>query len=129
VGTVAVLVVVGRPLQFASLDADVAGAAGVPVALLSLCFLLLLGVAVAATSQITGALLVFALLVTPPATALELTSRPLPGLALSIGIGVAVTWFGLALAYFSIYPAGFYITSLAFTAYVSARVARWTRRR
>jgi zinc/manganese transport system permease protein len=128
-GTVVALAVVGRPLLFASIDADVARAAGVPVALLSLGFLLLLGLAVAATSQITGALLVFALLVTPPAAALELTSKPLPGLALSIGIGVGVTWVGLALAYFSIYPAGFYITSLAFAAYVTARATRWLRRR
>jgi zinc/manganese transport system permease protein len=127
--TVVVLALVGRPLLFASIDADVASAEGVPVALLSLGFLLLLGLAVAATSQITGALLVFALLVTPPAAALELTSRPLPGLALSIGIGVAVTWLGLALAYFSIYPAGFYITSLSFAVYVAVRVARWVRRR
>jgi len=96
----------------------------VPVRALSLGFLLLLGLAVAATSQITGALLVFALLVAPAATAQQLTARPLPGLLLSVLLGLAVTWLGLAFAYFSIYPAGFYITSLAFGAYVLARVAR-----
>lgn len=127
--TLLVLAVVGRPLLFASVDADVASASGVPVGLLSFGFLLLLGTAVAATSQITGVLLVFALLVAPPAAALELTSRPLPALALSVGIGVAVTWLGLALAYYSIYPAGFYITSLAFTAYIAARLSRWIQQR
>ncbi|MGD0715699.1 MAG: metal ABC transporter permease [Gaiellaceae bacterium] len=120
----ALLAVAGRPLLFASIDGDVARAAGVPVRALSLGFLLLLGLAVAATSQITGALLVFALLVAPAATAQQLTARPLPGLLLSVLLGLAVTWLGLAFAYFSIYPAGFYITSLAFGAYVLARVAR-----
>jgi len=114
----------GRPLLFASVDADVAQAAGVPVRALSLGFLLLLGLAVAATSQITGALLVFALLVAPAAAAQRLTARPLRGLLLSVGLGLVVTWLGLALAYFSVYPAGFYITTLAFVAYVAARFAR-----
>jgi zinc/manganese transport system permease protein len=120
--SLALLVAAGRPLLFASLDADVARAAGVPVRALSLGFLLLLGFAVAATSQITGVLLVFALLVVPAATAQRLTARPLRGLALSVALGLAVTWLGLALAYFSVYPVGFYVTSLAFAAYLAARV-------
>jgi zinc/manganese transport system permease protein len=120
----ALVAVAGRPLLFASLGGDVAEAAGVPVRALSLGFLLVLGLAVAATSQITGALLVFALLVAPAAAAQRLTARPLRGMLLSVAIGLAVTWLGLALAYFSIYPAGFYITSLAFAVYVVARIAR-----
>ena len=127
VAALALLVVVGRPLLYASVDGDVARAAGVPVRALSAGFLLLLGLTVAATSQITGALLVFALLVTPAAAAQQLTARPLRGLLLTIGIGLVVTWLGLALAYFSIYPVGFYVTSLAFAAYVIARIARALR--
>ena len=122
--TLAVLAFGARPLFFASVDVDVARAAGVPVRALSFGFLLLLGLAVAATSQITGALLVFALLVTPAATAHRLTARPLAGLALSVGLGLAVTWVGLALAYFSIYPVGFWVTSLSFAVYVAVRVLR-----
>jgi zinc/manganese transport system permease protein len=122
--TLVVLAAASRPLLFASVDAEVAQAAGVPVRALSFGFLLLLGVSVAATSQITGALLVFALLVAPAATAHLLTGRPLAGLLLAIGIGLAVTWLGLALAYFSIYPVGFYVTSLAFAVYVGARIWR-----
>jgi zinc/manganese transport system permease protein len=121
------LAVAGRPLLFASLDGEVARAAGVPVRALSLGFLLLLGLAVGATSQITGALLVFALLVAPAAAAQQLTARPLAGLLLSVALGLVVTWLGLALAYFSIYPAGFFITSLAFAVYVAARLVRQAR--
>ena len=79
----AVLATIGRPLLFASVDGTVARAAGVPTSALALAFLLLLGLAVAATAEITGALLVFALLVTPAATAHQLTARP------ALGIGRA----------------------------------------
>ncbi len=131
VATAAVLLVVvaARPLFFSSVDAEVARAGGVPVGLLGFAFLLVLGLSVAETSQITGALLVFALLVTPAATAHQLTSRPGLGIALSVGIALAVTWLGLALAYFSLYPVGFYVTSLSFAVYVVVRLIRVARRR
>jgi zinc/manganese transport system permease protein len=122
--TVALVLAAARPLYFASIDADVARTRGIPVGLLGFGFLLVLGLAVAATSQITGALLVFALLVTPAATAQQLTARPALGIALSVAIALAVTWLGLALAYFSIYPVGFYVTSLSFALYVLVRLAR-----
>jgi len=116
------LAAIGRPLLFASIDVDVARANGVPVRALAVGFLLLLGATAAEVSQITGALLVFALLVTPAATAQRLTTRPLVGVALSVALALLVTWLGLALAYFSIYPVGFYITSLSFALYLLARV-------
>jgi zinc/manganese transport system permease protein len=111
-----------RPLLFASVDADVAEARGVPVRALSITFLLLLGFAVAATSQITGVLLVFALLVTPAATAQAITARPALSLALTVALGLLVVWLGLGIAYFSVYPAGFFITAISFAIYVSVRV-------
>ena len=114
----------GRPLFFASVDPDVARARGVPVRPLEFGFLLVLGLSVAETSQITGALLVFALLVTPAATAHQLTSRPARGVFLSVAIALAVTWLGLAMAYFSIYPVGFFVTSLSFSLYILVRLAR-----
>lgn len=114
----------GRPLLFASVDEAVARASGVPVHALSLAFLLVLGLAVAATAQMTGVLLVFALLVAPAATAQLITTRIGASLVLTVLLGVVITWAGLALAYFSNYPVGFYITTVAFTVYVIARVVR-----
>jgi zinc/manganese transport system permease protein len=111
-----------RPLLFASVDRDVAEASGVPVRALELGFLVILGLAVAATSQITGALLVFALLVAPPAAAQALTMRPVVGMALSIAFGVVLVWLGLGVAYFSSYPVGFYITTFAFGLYAAVRI-------
>jgi zinc/manganese transport system permease protein len=129
VAAVGLVAVAARPLYFASVDADVARAGGVPVNALGFGFLLVLGLSVAETSQITGALLVFALLVTPAATTHQLTPRPVLGIALSVALALAVTWLGLALAYFSIYPVGFYVTSLSFGLYVLVRAARVLRRR
>jgi zinc/manganese transport system permease protein len=127
--TVALVALAARPLFFASVDPDVARAGGVPVALLGLGFLLVLGLSAAATVQITGALLVFALLVTPAATAHELTARPWLGIALSVVLALVVTWVGLTLAYYSVYPVGFFVTSLSFGLYVLVRLSRTLRYR
>ncbi|PWI43259.1 metal ABC transporter permease [Streptomyces sp. ICBB 8177] len=120
----AALAAVGRPLLFASVDTSVAAARGVPVRALSTLFLVLLGAATAEASQITGSLLVFALLVMPAATAQLLSARPVVSLPLGMLIGVAVSWLGLTAAYFSPYPVGFYVTTFAFGAYVLARLWR-----
>ena len=118
------LAAVGRPLLLASLDPEVARARGVPVRALDAGFLLILGLAVGATSQITGALLVFALLVAPPAAAQALTPRPGLSLALSVVLALLVMWVGLGISYFSVYPLGFFVTTLAFGVYVLARGRR-----
>ena len=119
-GCLLVLLVLGRPLLFSSVDPDVAEARGVPVRLVGAAFLVLLAVAAAGTSQVTGSLLVFALLVTPAATASRLTARPALGLLLSVLIAVAVTWLGEGIAFFSPYPIGFWVTTLAFAAFLLA---------
>ena len=111
---------IGRPLLFASLDPEAAQALGLPVRALEIGFMLLLGLTVAATTQITGALLVFALLVTPPATAQRLSSRPGWSLVLSVGCALLVIWLSLGAAYFSIYPLGFFTTSIGFALYLIA---------
>jgi zinc/manganese transport system permease protein len=122
--SLAVLAAVGRPLLFASVDPEVAAGRGVPVAALSVAFLVLLGVAAAETSQITGSLLVFALLVLPAATAQTVSARPMASLLLSVAIALVVTWAGLAAAYYSPYPIGFWVTSIAFAAYLAAHAPR-----
>ena len=120
----ATLAGIARPLFFATVDPDVARARGVPDRLLSTIFLILLGCAAAEVSQITGALLVFALLVMPAAAAQQLTARPGPSFAITIALGLAIVWLGLAAAYFSVYPVGFYVTTFGFAAYVASASIR-----
>jgi zinc/manganese transport system permease protein len=122
-GAVAVLAVIGRPLLFVSVDPAVAAARGVPARALSVVFLLLLGLAAAEVSQITGALLVFTLLVIPAATAQAVTARPVASLALTVALGLIVTWAGLAVAFYSPYPIGFWVTTFSFAAYLTARAS------
>jgi zinc/manganese transport system permease protein len=116
-----VLAVIGRPLLFASVDADVARAHGAPTGALAVVFLLVLAATAAEVGQITGALLVFALLVLPPATAQALSPRPAISLALSVAIGLLTVWVSLFVAYYSLYPVGFWLTSVGFGIYVAAR--------
>jgi zinc/manganese transport system permease protein len=122
--TLALFACAGRPLLFASVDEQVARASNVPVRALSIAFLLILGLAVAATVQITGVLLVFALLVAPAATAQQITPRIGAGLLLTVLIGLSITWVGLGLSYFTNYSVGFFVTSTAIALYAAARGAR-----
>jgi zinc/manganese transport system permease protein len=118
-----VLAVVGRPLLFASVDADVARAHGTPTGTLGVVYLLALAATAAEVSQITGALLVFALLVLPPATAQAISPRLATSLTISVAIGLLTVWVSLFVAYYSRYPVGFWLTSVGFGIYVVTRAA------
>ncbi|HEX2646126.1 MAG TPA: metal ABC transporter permease, partial [Candidatus Dormibacteraeota bacterium] len=76
------------------------------------------------TVQVVGTLLIFALLVTPAAAALQLTARPVRGMAASVALSLVFTWLGLACAYFTDRPASFFITTLAFATYLLIRGTR-----
>ena len=98
-GLTFVLGAIARPLLFASIDAAVAAARGVPTRVLGPVFLALVGATAAEASQVIGALLLFGLLAAPAAAAQRLTSRPWPAMALSAGLAVGAMWLGLGLAY------------------------------
>jgi len=118
------LAAAGRPLFYASVDERAARADGVPVRLLSLIFLVVLGLAVAAIAQIVGVLLTFALLIGPAAAAQQLTVRLRRSLALSVVFALAETWLAMTLSYFTNVALGFAITSIALVIYASARLVR-----
>jgi len=120
----AALACIARPLFFATVDGDVAAARGVPVRGLSVAFLLLLGCAAAEVSQITGALLVFALLVMPAAAAQQITVRPALSLTLTLVLSVLTTWASLGIAFYSVYPVGFFVSTIGFACYVLAAGGR-----
>lgn len=124
------LLVIWRPLTFASVDPEVAAARGVPVRVLSIVFMLLLGLAVAVGVQIVGALLVLAILVTPAAAALQLSASPILVPVLSVTFAVISTVGGILLALGGSIPISPYITTISFTIYLLSRLTRsWQLRR
>ena len=116
------LLVIWRPLVFDSVDPDVAMARGVPARTLSIVFMILLGLMVAVSVQIIGALLVLALLVTPAAAALRVSSSPIvvPLLAMLFGFVSAVG--GVLLAIGGSLPISPYVTTISFLIYLGCRV-------
>jgi len=129
VAVLAVLLVIWRPLSFDSLDPEVAAARGVPSRALALVFMLLLGLAVAVSVQIIGALLVLALLVTPAAAALRVSSSTLAVPLLSMAFGLAAALGGVLLALGSSLPISPYITTISFLIYLVCRIVGGLRTR
>ena len=130
--TVVVLVsmlLIWRPLSFASLDAEVAAARGVRVKLIGVVFVILLGIAVAAAVQIVGALLVLALLVTPAAAALRLSSSQLWVPILSVLFAMVAMVGGILLALGGTLPISPYVTTISFAIYLIARLIAFVRSR
>jgi len=117
VATLIALGAIARPLVFASLQPELAEAKGVPLRLVSTAFLAIVATAVSECAQIVGVLLVFTLMVGPPATAQQLTTRLWSGLGLSAGLALAEAWFGITLAYYSDWPVSFCISILCALAY------------
>lgn len=116
------LLFIWRPLTFSSVDAEVAAARGVPTKALSIVFMLLLGLAVAASVQIVGALLVLSLLVTPAAAALRVSSSPILTPILSVVFAVTSVIGGILLALGAGLPISPYVTTVSFLIYIICRV-------
>jgi zinc/manganese transport system permease protein len=130
---ISIIVIVGllliwRPLTFASIDADVAAARGLPVTAISIVFMLLLGLAVAVSIQIVGALLVLSLLVTPAAAAMRVTASPLLTPLLSVLFAVASVVGGIMLSLGGGLPISPYVTTISFLIYIVCRIVGGRRR-
>jgi len=121
------MVVLFRPLLFASIEPEVAEARGVPVQGLSILFLILLALSVSVAVKVVGVLLVFALLVVPAAAAEHLTHRPWLAIVISVLISLVATLGGLILAFIGHWPASFYIVSLTSLFYFFALIVHAVR--
>lgn len=123
-GVVAVMLAIGRPLLFASVDPGVAEARGVPVRTLNIVFLVAAGVMVAQLVQVVGALLLLGLMTTPAATAQRLTTRPWRAVAAAVGIAVATVWVGLWISWLQpTLPPSSAIVATGFIAWLAVEVA------
>jgi zinc/manganese transport system permease protein len=119
--TVAALAAIVRPLMFASLQPELAEAKGVPLRFVSTAFLTIVALAVSQSAQIVGVLLVFALMVGPPATAQRLVTGLWAGLLLSAVIALAEAWLGITAAYYTDWPVSFCIATLSALGYFVSR--------
>jgi zinc/manganese transport system permease protein len=118
---IAALLIIWRPLTFASVDPDVARAKGVPTRALAIVFMVLLGLAVAVSIQVVGALLVLSLLVTPAAAAMRVTASPWLTPVLSMLFAVVSVVGGIMLSLGGGLPISPYVTTISFVIYLGCR--------
>jgi zinc/manganese transport system permease protein len=122
-----VLAILYRPLLFASTDPEVAAARGVSPKLTSIIFALLIGLASALAVPVVGAILVLALMITPGASAIRISSTPLTVAILSICFAEFSLVGGTILSLAPGLPPSGYVTSLAFVCYVASRVVSYLK--
>jgi len=120
---VAGMAVIGRPLLFSSFDPELAEARAVPVKLLGALFLALTALTVSIAVQVVGVLLIFALLIGPPATAIRLVKQPALAIGLAILLGLVYVWVGILLAINTNWPVSFFISAVSFCVYLPVRLS------
>src|SRR5580693_4823976 len=125
--TLVALAAIMRPLVFATLQPELAEAKSVPLRFVSTAFLAVVALAVSECAQIVGVLLVFTLMVGPPAAAQAVTTGLWSGLILAAVLALAEAWLGLTLAYYTDWPVSFCIAVLSALGYFAALLASGRR--
>lgn len=113
VACIAAVALVYRPLMLSSVLSEVGEARGVSSVRIELCFLAVLALATTMTVPVVGTLLIFSLMIGPPAAARSFTDRPGPALALSVAIALLTVWAAIAASYLTDYPVGFFVGSIS----------------
>jgi zinc/manganese transport system permease protein len=129
VACVAAVTVLYRPLMLSSAVPDVAEARGVSARGMEIAFLLVVAAATTVTVPVVGALLIFSLMIGPPAAARAFVARPLPAIALSVGLALLTAWAAIASSYLSDWPVGFFVGVYGAACFAISRVSVALRRR
>ena len=111
-----------RPLVLSSIVPDVSEARGIRTYHMEMAFLIVLALATTMTVPVVGALLIFSLMIGPPAAARSFTNRAGPAMVLSVVIALATVWVAIALSYETNWPIGFFVGSMAALCYGTGRV-------
>ena len=119
--TIALIVVLFRPLLLSSVSPDLGAARGVAPRLMEVLFLIVVALATAMALPVVGALLVFSLMVGPASAARALTARPLAAILLSVVLALITVWAAIALSFISDWPVGFFVGALSAIAYTIGR--------
>jgi zinc/manganese transport system permease protein len=118
------IMVMYRPLMLSSVMPELAEARGVRAYRIEMCFLVVLALATSMALPVVGALLIFSLMIGPPAAARAVTSRPLVAMGLSVIIALATVWIAIAVSYHTNWPVGFFVGMIAAVCYAAGRI--WT---
>ncbi len=129
ISCIAAIAVIYRPLMLSSIVPEIAEARGIRGYRIEICFLLVVALATAMTVPVVGALLIFSLMIGPPAAARSFTSRPLLAMALSVAIALITVWAAIAASYLYNWPVGFFVGMLGALSYGIGRTWSATRRR
>ena len=127
--SVLAIVLLYRPLMLSSVLSDVAEARGISAFRIELCFLLVVALATTMTVPVVGTLLVFSLMIGPPAAARSFTNRPGVALGLSVAFALISVWAAIAISYKTNYPIGFFVGTISAAQYILGRVWAAVRQR
>jgi zinc/manganese transport system permease protein len=119
--SIGAILVLYRPLLLSSVMPELAEARGVRAQRMELLFLIVVALATSLTLPVVGALLIFSLMIGPPAAARSITDRPLPAMLASVLIALAVVWVSIAAAYDTNWPVGFFVGALGAVCYAAGR--------
>ena len=114
-----------RPLLLASVLPEVAAARGIRTGVVDVVFLLVVALATTMTLPVVGALLIFSLMIGPPAAARAMTPAPGVAAGLSVVFSLATLWFSIAAAYWWDLPVGFLVGTLSGLAFAVGRMCAW----
>jgi zinc/manganese transport system permease protein len=121
---VVAILVMYRPLMLSSVMPELGEARGVRAYRIEMCFLVVLALATSMALPVVGALLIFSLMIGPPAAARSLTDRPLVAMGLSVVIALGTVWAAIAVSYHTNWPVGFFVGTIAAVCYAAGR--GWT---
>jgi zinc/manganese transport system permease protein len=122
VASVALVIVLFRPLLLSSVSPELGEARGVSARWIEVLFLGVVALATSMALPVVGALLVFSLMVGPASAARALTDRPLPAMWMSAGLSLVTVWAAIALSFVSDWPIGFFVGGLSAVAYAAGRI-------
>jgi zinc/manganese transport system permease protein len=122
------ILVMYRPLMLSSVMPELGEARGVRAYRIEMCFLVVLALATSMALPVVGALLIFSLMIGPPAAARAFTDRPLVAMGLSVVIALGTVWVAIAVSYHTNWPVGFFVGTIAAACYAVGRIWAALRR-
>jgi len=118
------IMVLYRPLLLSSVMPELGEARGVRAYRIEMCFLVVLALATSMALPVVGALLIFSLMIGPPAAARSVTDRPLLAMGLSVVLALVTVWTAIAASYQTNWPVGFFVGAIGAVCYAAGR--GWT---